>query len=49
MPLDATGELRRISDEDLRGALASLLLGPLSGGTFGIPMAFLVLLCHVVA
>jgi hypothetical protein len=49
MPLDAAGELRKISDDDLRGVLASLRLGPLSGGTFGIPMAFLVLLCHVVA
>jgi hypothetical protein len=49
MPLDAAGELRRISDDDLRGILASLLLGLLSGGTFGIPMVFLVLPCHVVA
>lgn len=49
MPLDAAGKLKRISDDDLRGILASLLLDPLSGGTFGIPMAFLVLPCHVVA
>jgi hypothetical protein len=49
MPLDAAGELRGISDDALKGILASILLGPLSGGTFGIPMAFLVLPYHVVA